>query len=265
MNPSNDSFIPPAAWLQDDEIRKDTLYDFSSKIVSTFVDIKADFELSCLPKDDDKVLQYSMLVMSIGLLYLEFSDAIKEGDGMRVLRCWRFMLLIFHCTGRTNYSIESFTLLSQYHFLFSRRQRAQLIWGRFINTHGLPGNNIPCDLFMEHLNRVVKDAVNGLGANKTPKALVRVGKVVGTLDEVLRKFDENNNVAEHAGRHKVASFKKELTTVIHVLLEENAFSYYPERCHSTFSTVVGNPIAYINHENLLNWMYRQLNFLIHGF
>ena len=53
--------------------------------------------------------------------------------------------------------------------------------------------NIPHDLFMEHLNRVVKDAVNGLGANKTPKALVRVGKFVGTLDEVLRKFDEDNN------------------------------------------------------------------------
>ena len=71
---------------------------------------------------------------------------------------------------------------------------------------------------MEHLNRVVNDAVNGLGANKTPKALVRVGKVVGTLDEVLSKFDEDNNVAEHAGRHKVASFKKELTTVVQVLL-----------------------------------------------
>ena len=64
------------------------------------------------------------------------------------------------------------------------------------------------DLFMEHLNRVVKDAVNGLGANKTPKALVRVGKVVGTLDKVLRKFDEDNNVAERASRHKVASFKE---------------------------------------------------------
>lgn len=75
---------------------------------------------------------------------------------------------------RKNYAIEAFTLLSQYHFLYSKRQAQQLLWGRFVNTHGLPARNIPCDLYMEHLNRVCKDAVNGLHANKTPDTLEKL-------------------------------------------------------------------------------------------
>ena len=75
----------------------------------------------------------------------------------------------FKCTGRVNYSIEAFTLLSQYHFLLSKCQASQLIWGRFINTRGLPCHNIPCNLFIEHLNRICKDAINGLKPIKLQK------------------------------------------------------------------------------------------------
>ncbi len=73
--------------------------------------------------------------------------------------------------------------------------------------------NIACDLFMEHLNRMVKDAVSGLGSNKTPKALVRIGKVVGTLDEVLKKFDEDNNDAERSGGTRLPHLIKSCSTL----------------------------------------------------
>jgi len=43
------------------------------------------------------------------------------------------------------------------------------------NMHGTPGKNIPMDLYMEHLNRIAKEAIKGLGANKTPKAIQRIG------------------------------------------------------------------------------------------
>ena len=95
-------------------------------------------------------------------------------------------------------------MLAQHHFLLSRRQAHQLIWGRFINVDGLPARNIPCSLFMEHLNRMCKNAVDGLGANKTANALVRVGRVVGVVDEVTKKFDEDNNVVTRSGKHTIS-------------------------------------------------------------
>jgi len=61
-----------------------------------------------------------------------------------------------------------------------------------VNTHGFPGRNIPADLFMEHLNRLCRDAVHHLGPNKTPNAIVRTGKVVQSLSDALDHFDHEN-------------------------------------------------------------------------
>ena len=45
--------------------------------------------------------------MSLGLLLLEYKDAIKEGNGSRVLRCWKYFLILFKATGHNNYSFEA--------------------------------------------------------------------------------------------------------------------------------------------------------------
>lgn len=76
---------------------------------------------------NDHVLSYARDVLSLGLLHMEFQDGIREGDGEKILRCWRYLLLVFKASRHTNYSVEAFTLLAQYHFTFSERMRKQLI------------------------------------------------------------------------------------------------------------------------------------------
>ena len=50
---------------------------------------------------EDKKLEYAIQIISLGCFYLEYySDAIREGDGIRVLRCWRYLLPIFWNSGR---------------------------------------------------------------------------------------------------------------------------------------------------------------------
>ena len=62
------------------------------------------------------VYDYTTKVLSVGIFYLEFCDAIKEGDGERVLRCWKFLLPLFKGAGRKNYSLETLYFLNQYYF-----------------------------------------------------------------------------------------------------------------------------------------------------
>ena len=93
-------------------------------------------------------------MISVGILYLNFKDAVCEGDDDTVLRNWNVFLLIWTATGQRNYNSETFTLLSQYHLLLLPNLAEQLKWSRFINVHGLPGHNISCDLHMEHLYRL---------------------------------------------------------------------------------------------------------------
>ena len=44
---------------------------------------------------DDKVLEYAIELLTLGLLhvYTEFTDAIREGDGLRIHHCWKFMFM----------------------------------------------------------------------------------------------------------------------------------------------------------------------------
>ena len=91
-------------------------------------------QLSCNAKPastTDKVHEYSAQVLSIGMLYLLFKDAIK-GDG-------------------------------------------------------------------KHLNQVVKNTIQGLGANKTNDGLVRSGKALGTINNSLMQYGMDNNVAACSG------------------------------------------------------------------
>ena len=41
-------------------------------------------------RGQDKVNLYAKLLLNMGLFYFEFSDVLKEGDGSRVLRCYRY-------------------------------------------------------------------------------------------------------------------------------------------------------------------------------
>jgi len=85
--------------------------------------------------------------------------------------------------------------------LLTPQQAEQMLYSRFVNTVGVRGRNIPLDLHQEHLNRLCKDCVKGLGANKTPKAIVRCGKALGVLHDVLKCFDKENNVPVSSASH----------------------------------------------------------------
>lgn len=51
------------------------------------------FSLSATEEEGtDKVLSYAQQVFTLGLLHAEYHDSIREGDGMRVMRCWCLML-----------------------------------------------------------------------------------------------------------------------------------------------------------------------------
>ena len=124
-------------------------------VVDQLLDTFSTFLRSGTTNDDlenDGVLLYATEVLDLGLLYIGFHDAIREGDGERVIVYWKVLMIIFHLTGRRNYAKEAFLLLLQLQTVPERLQQ-ELIWNRFVNTRGLPGKNIPCDLHMEHLNK----------------------------------------------------------------------------------------------------------------
>lgn len=90
----------------------------------------------------DGVHNYSRVLCHYAALCLEFTDAWEHGDGERITLFWWVFLLHFRANRRTKYALEALTLQFQLATL-SPSLVHQLTWGRFINTHGGRGRNIP--------------------------------------------------------------------------------------------------------------------------
>ena len=239
-----------------DEERSSALMGVAAQVVDKHVNLSTQFSTSESTECNagDTVYAYACVALRLGLLYMMFKDAIKEGDGNRVLLVWKFLFLIFKASKRRNYAIEAFTLLAQYYLILPPRLAEQLKWSRFVNVHGLPGHNISCDLHMEHLNRLAKTAVDGLGANKTEKAIFRVGKTVGSLFRTTENFDKQNNVTPPSGSHSEKSNAKDLNKIISIQHQQQVFQQKDGRKHKSFTKLKNNLIRSIKEDELKDWM-----------
>ena len=191
-------------------------------------------------------------------MYLEFRDAIKEGDGICVLRCYRYLLPMFINSGRTNYAIETLNFLMQYDYLLSPRQAEELLWGRFVNTHGQAGRNIPNDLHCEHLNKLVKTSIAQLQANKTTKSMERVARALGTVHPLLHNFDKDNHVAETSTSHKEAKSMQDFKSLLKCLNNASVLTKIPGRKYMTFSKP-HDPLHAMPHDDILKWVKEHIN------
>ena len=248
-------------WIKSKDNRKLVLAQVTKEICLKYVDILSHHNL----EDDiqgDGVKAYAVQVLSQGLLYMEFSDAIREGDGYRIIRCWHYLMLVFRSRQRKNYCIEGLNLLAQFHFYLNERQSHELIWSRCINIHELPGRNIPCDLFLEHLNKICKQAIETLGSNFSEKALERVGHCVGILDGLLDQFDRDFCIDKLSGRHTLADSEKDKHIIINELVKANVFSYAQNREHKSFKSIKTNIVSSLRHNQKFHkWIAQQLFFI----
>ena len=254
-NPSQE-IVAEDVWLQSKENKKHILEQLSEAVVSKAICFQFNSSTTSTCTGVDRVQQYAVELHIIGLFYLEFCDAIKEGDGERVLRCWRYMLPIFHNTGRKNYAKEAFNILYLHDYVLPPRLAAQSIWSRFVNVHGCRGRNIPADLHNEHLNRLCKEAVRSLGSNKKESAIIRVSRALGTISPVLDTFDEENEITTPSGRHRIASATRDRNIIINELLRNKVFNCYPNRKHTTFPQPTS--LLHMN-KTVKNWIIMRLN------
>ena len=124
------------------------------------------------PIDDeickDDMYNYNVCLARYGLLCTEFYDAIREGDGNRILISWKFLLMHFRADnkGSTKYALEALYLIFQLTSLLSPRQSYRLMWNRSVKG---TSTNVPLDLDLEHDNRMIKEAIKKLGGNISEK------------------------------------------------------------------------------------------------
>lgn len=225
----------------------------SKKIVDECTLITESILCENVVESGDKKHDYAHILCHYASLALEFTDAWSEGDGPRVLRCWRVFLPHFMAGGRTKYSLEALRLQIQLAVLPPHLVQ-HLTWGRFINTRGGLGHNIPCDLHNEHVNRLFKDAIAHMGANFTQEATTRIARSVTFISHVVEHFETQTNVHPNTIAHSAKSDQDDVKKVVKVIMKENLWNVLPGRTHYNFKSMSSNPLKRLKLDKLNSWI-----------
>ena len=178
----------PEGDIKDIIVNMSLLNDLTVKVARRFTVIQEAFLNESVPDTGDRVHSYAQILCHFAAIVHLFTDACKEGDGEHVIRCWKLCMLHFHAERKTKYALEALRLQFQLVTLQPNLVH-QLTWGRFVNTHGGKGRNIPCDLHNEHVNKLYKEIIGNMGANFTEFASTRAARAVSSLERLALGFE----------------------------------------------------------------------------
>ena len=210
------------------------------------------------PKEErDDMFNYQTSFLEASLLLCNFYDAISEGDGQRVIRCWKFMLayLIKDGAGSRKYALETFYLLCQVNSLLSPQASHRLIWNRFYKGKSGPGGNIPLDLALEHFNRLIKILIRNLGPNGLNKeAIDRYCKALAINKHIIDNFDRMCVIPKRSGAHTSRSTDGDLRKIVKELVEYKALCYQKGRSYTHFADMQDSLLADLDINAFFKWI-----------
>lgn len=238
------------------EAKKAYIYDLAGKVVEKCGLIEDALLLNTVDGTCDGIYNYARVFCHYRSLVMEFMDAWAEGDGERICRCWKILLLHFHDGGRTKYAWEALRFLFQLKKL-SPSLAHQLKWGIFVNYKGGADHNIPCDLHNEHVNKKIKVIINNMGGSLTEQAVRRAGQSITMIHDIAYNLDKESGVPYRTCAHKSSSERSDIQKVTHVLHKTNALSVVDGRAHTRFPDMQMTPLPLLKKDKLMAWIHRK--------
>ena len=184
-------------------------------------------------------------------------NAIHEGDGPRLLETHDAVL---ETLWAHQYALEAIHLPGAVHSTATPRVAHELTWCRFVNNRGGAGNNIPVDLYMEHLNRTLKDYITSSAANVSEASIVRASHSLHSLLRIASQFDECSGIEHVSLHHTSREYGKDLELILRELvLDSKVFDYVPGRHHHSFQNIKPHITSHLDIDKLVEWIKFQIN------
>jgi len=205
---------------------------------------------------EDHIHNYACIRLSMGMLIFNINDAVKEGDGERIVRCWKFMLLIFKVHNHHKYALALLQLLANTQALLMPEQAHSLVWNRTVNNRGGAGNNISLDLRMEHIVNLSKEMLGNLGANVNPSTALRGSRAIKPVEDLLSSIGEELNVRRPSGRHTVTRSQADFEAIVqelHTRAEVFAEKRGQRREFAAFPRFQRSMLSNLDYDKLNTW------------
>lgn len=212
-------------------------------------------EEECGSTKPDFKFNYHQNKLVFGLLLFDFNDAVREGDGERLLDLYKLALLLYHSEGHTKYAYIVLLHLVKVVAVLPEFEAHRLKWNRFYNKYGGKGNNISLDLKKEQQNKVLKTFWRALGANINENNGARVAHALEPLETIMESVNADCNYSSRTGKRSVPNQEQCIEQIVDDLIKENVFRFTEGReGHSSFPKFSGKLLRDIDYRELHCWM-----------
>lgn len=204
---------------------------------------------------DDHLFNYHRSKLAFGLIMFEFNDAIKEGDGERLFELYKVCLLLFKGNKKNKYAYAVLLYLVKIVAILSEKDAHMLKWNRFFNKHGTRAGNIPLDLRMEQMNKIVKSMWRSLGANLNESSAARLANTVDEMECILNAVDKDCEIGSSPGHRSNGNREAAVQQITKDLVKIDAFTYQKGRPgHPSFPKFPVSLLKGLNFRDLHSWM-----------
>ncbi len=228
-----------------------------SKHPTFMADDQGQVAMQNIEKEDteDYIYNYHRSKLAFGLLLFEFEDAVKEGDGDRLLNVYKFALLLYKCYGHHKYAYVIFLYLVKVEAVLSQMQAASLKYNRFYSRSGGKGSNISLDLKMEQLNKLLKTLWRGLGANLNEDSAARVANAIESLECIIESVDKDCVLGGRKGHRSKGKNEDTVQKIVNDLMKKETFNYTPGRNgYPSFPQFPAHLLQSLEYRDLHSWM-----------
>ena len=252
-----DSTNQPAKHIPPEDMTRTSQEQYFQQTFGSFVDryVLHDNLEEIQSDPEDKVMNYGLSVIEFVVLVMQMIDTVHEGDGDRLVVIVKYLLLMFKAKSNySKYAIETMRFITQVKCTLTAQMAARVLNDRFVNLSGKSGHNMETDIAMEHTIKATKVLINGMGANKTQKAVQRATSSVGGVQCICQSYDKNSDVTPNSTAHSRKTAKVDELCMVQDLNNLQPFRAVPGRCHATFSNMKSSPTLSIDWPAFYQWL-----------
>ena len=252
---------PPCYILEVDDNKKKYYDSVLDKFVDQFLinspndndDDNDDDDEESSPTNNDFVTNYSLCLLKHYFIFLDFKDAVKEGNGETIAILHKQLVPHFKALpGFNNYAIEMLISVVQNSVFLSDAEAHQCIWASTVNWRGGARNNIEIDLLQENRNKSLKKSIKAMGANKTDNAIDRSSHASGGEDKIAENFDVQIQRETQSSSHSHRTTAADEGIVMADLRVVKPFTSVPKTVHESFPDIHPNPLISVDDTSVFN-------------
>lgn len=213
-------------------------------------------EASSSGNKEDHKFNYGCVTISLGLLLRNADDAVREGDGERIIRVWKFLMPLFKLHNHQKYALAALRMQAEMYSLLTGSLAHELKWNRTVSNHGGRGRHLSRDLRLEHINKVAKESLKSQGAmNINEKLARRAGNCIGKIEMVLESVEKELVLSKPSSHHKSKYACEDFKVLLHEVFDEaDLFRFQAGREYSAFPKFSRDTLQNLDMKSVRKWI-----------